>query len=573
MTLMFGLLVYRLAEIQILRGDELARRARRYHAFERTLQAPRGRILDRNGNVLAESVPVKSLEVRPHRIDDRGEAARRLAPILGRSEQELLARISGDVRYVLLHDGIESNEVIGELEETIRDLDRRGVRGIDLHDRWRRYYPFGRELAHVLGFVGRDGKGLEGVEARFDDRLTGEPGLETVERDGRTRPFYSASLDRRDPVPGDDVQLTIDTIVQHFLERELERTVREYDAECAAGVVVSPRDGRLLALGSHPGFDPNQPFRDPETRERLSPDRWRNRCVTDAFPPGSTFKAFTLAAALEAGTVRIDETIDCEDGAWRYLGRVVHDVHPTGKVPVPDVLVRSSNIGAAKIGLTVGEAFLRPFVLRMGFGQRTGIRLSGEGFGHVTSARDWTEAYTSVSVSFGQEISATPIQLALAFSAIANGGWLFAPRLVERLVRPDGEEDRLVLPAPRRVLRPDVAEQVRDVLVRVVEEGSGQPARIPGYRVAGKTGTAERIVGRRKDGYISTFVAFAPARNPAVCVLITVYRPRKAHYARVVAAPFVGRVLADTLAHLGIPPDPDIAVDPLVGRAVTARQP
>jgi len=565
-TLLFSLLVMRLADLQIVRGEEFARLANRYHEFDRRLQAPRGRILDRSGNVLGESVPVKSLEIRPRALVDPDEAARRLAEALGYDASSVRKRLASDDRYVLLHAAIESNDVIRRLEGTIRDLDREGIRGIDLHDRYRRYYPFRDEFAHVVGFVGRDGYGLEGIERRFDDRLAGQPGKERVLRDGFTRPFYPADVERVEPEPGSDIVLTLDATLQHFLEREVAWAFEEWRAEGVMGVIVSPRDGKVLALANRPNYDPNLPG-------ESTLDARRNRVVTDAFPPGSTFKAVTLAAGLESRRIRLGEVLDCENGVWNCGGRVVHDVHPNGVISIADVIVESSNIGAAKIGLRVGGSFLRPFCRNLGFGSRSGIRLPGEASGYVASSRDWSEKYTTVSVSFGQEISVTALQLAMAFSAVANGGWLFPPRIVERIVRPDGSVDRLALRMPRRVLDADAAEGVREVLVRVVEEGSGEPARVPGYRVAGKTGTAERIVAKVKSGYVSTFAAFAPASNPAVCVLIMVDRPKGAHYARAVAAPAVGRVLQDALAYLGIPPEVSVEGDPQVGRKPEFRQP
>ena len=363
--------------------------------------------------------------------------------------------------------------------------------------------------------------------------------------------FYSGRGRRESPEPGGDVVLTIDMVIQHFLERQVQWAFEKWEAESAIGIVVSPSDGKILALANRPTFDANR-LREARTSDLV------NRALTDPFAPGSTFKPIVFGAALDAGVLQATDTFDCGGGEWRFDRRLLHDVHPSGELDVEGVLVKSSNIGAAKIGLRLGGRRLREAIQAFGFGKKTGIVLGGESSGRMTQPRNWTDTYTTVSVSFGQEILVTPMQLAMGFSALVNGGRYHAPRIVDHWIDRDGNVETPFTPVMRRVISSEASAEIREMLVAVCEEGSGKPARVPGYRVGGKTGTTEKFKGKRKSGYVSSFVAFAPAQNPRLCVLVMVNEPKGAHYGRIVAAPAVGRVLADSLAYLEVPPDPDL---------------
>jgi cell division protein FtsI (penicillin-binding protein 3) len=554
-TAMFGYLLFRLVRIQVIDHDFYAARAARYHLFERHAAGGRGRILDRSGAVLAESVPVKSLWARPGAMNDLDRVAATVAAALGRSESYVARELRSGHRAVRLAASIDDNETITALERAIAALEKKGERGLDLHDTYVRRYPFGRELAHVVGSVGTEGEGLFGIERLYDSVLAGSDGRERLERDGRTRPFVSYRAGRVDPTEGGDVVLTIDMVVQHFLERQVQWAYDSWSARSVIGVVLAPRDGTILAMANRPTFDP-------ERLATASADAIKNRAITDPVAPGSTFKPFVVAAALEEGTVRPGTRFDCGNGKFRFENRLVNDVHPERDLDVAGVLVRSSNIGVAQIGRTLGGKRLQRYVRAFGFGEPTGIGLGGESRGIMTPPDRWTETYTTVSVSFGQEISCTALQLAAGFGALVNGGRYQVPRLVDRVLPPNG----IVETPPREresrdVISPGVSALVRSMLVRVCEEGSGQPARVPGYRVGGKTGTSEKFEGKVKRGYISSFVAFAPAEDPEVCVVLMVDDPKGAHFGRVVAAPAVGRVLADCLAYLEVPPSYDVEVE------------
>ena len=553
LTGLYGYLVYRLVEIQVLDHDAFVARAARYHWFERSPGAPRGRILDRRGAVIAESVPAKTLWARPAVLGTRidlGELADRLSGVLAIPSSEIESRLTSRSSAVELHPGIEDNDVIAWMEEFIEGLERRGAYGLDLHDTWLRRYPFGSDLAPVVGVVGTDGDGLFGLEMIHDDALAGEGGREVLERDGRTRAFYSGPSVRREPRPGNDLRLTIDMVCQYFLERQVQWAFDTWEAAAVTGIVLAPESGEILAMATRPGFHPDRPGE--WTRERT-----KNRSISDPVAPGSTFKPFIVAAALNEGLVSPWTRFDCGSGKHRFENRLVRDDHPEDELDVTGILVRSSNIGVAKIGRMLGKHRLQSYVENFGFGQLTGVGLAGESRGIVTPPSKWTETYTTVSVSFGQEIATTVLQLGLGVSALVNGGVYNGPRLVARIERPDGIHETPPLAEGEPVISERSSVMVREMLAEVCEEGSGKPARVPGYRVGGKTGTSEKFDGKVKRGYVSSFVGFAPVEDPRLVVVVMVDDPKGARYGRVVAAPAVGRVLADCLAYLEVPPTSD----------------
>jgi cell division protein FtsI/penicillin-binding protein 2 len=541
----FVLLLGRLFQLQVVENAFFKHKAAAFHRRAKKEKGLRGTIADRSGAPLALSTPCRRVVVHPTRIKDVPSAARAIASACGLPERAVLGELRSGRSYVKLVDRVEDNATIHRIE-ALR------VEGVEIEETEKRYYPHGPLFGHVLGFVGDDGQGLEGIEGKFDKALEGDVGALDYEQDGSQHRFFSVGLPDRMPEPGSDVHLTVDTVIQSFLDREVEEAYRHYHPDSVSGVVLDPSDGSVLALANRPNFDPNR-FLD-SARET-----WRDRVVADTYAPGSSFKPVIASLALERGLVALDESIFCENGRWSFEGRSpLSDTHPHGSLSFRDVVVESSNIGMAKIGLRVGRDGLYEGIRRFGFAQRTGLELPGEATGTMTPLKDWTEKYTTVSVSFGQEITVTPIQLATAFCAIANGGYRVKPRIVEQIVSPRGEVTRPVRVEPQRILPLAVVENVRSILEDVVNRGTGKPARIPGYRVAGKTGTAERFVGKHVDGYVSSFCAFAPAEQPAVVVLLMLNGVHGAeYYGGTVAAPGVRRVLEDTLHHLGIPPAVD----------------
>jgi cell division protein FtsI/penicillin-binding protein 2 len=412
-------------------------------------------------------------------------------------------------------------------------------------------YPHGPLAAHVVGFATVDGDGVEGIELAYDEALDGEPTVYLVvqdARDGRLRELVRAPQKR--PV---DVVLTLDAVLQYVVERELEAAMAATGSRAALGILLDPRTGDVLALANRPSPDLNA-FGRADDRARL------NRAVVAMFEPGSTFKIVPIAAALDRGRIDVDRPIWCENGVFRSGRRVIHDVSRHGLLTPEEILEKSSNIGMVKIANTLSPTELHDAIAAFGFGHRTGIELPGESAGSLQPTDRWS-GFTHASLSFGQEVGVTGLQLASAFGALANDGLRVPPRIVVGTRDADGK----LLPAPRpepvRAVSARTARLVGRMLENVVENGTGRRARVPGYRVAGKSGTAQKALpegGYSAHDYVASFVAYAPVRAPRVVCLVVLDSPRGAeHQGGQVAAPVVGRILADALPHLRVPQDPE----------------
>lgn len=409
-----------------------------------------------------------------------------------------------------------------------------------------------RELAsQVVGFASVDNKGLEGLEGLYDQVVTGEPVNRRVLRDARSGTVSSPTLSFGDAEPGKDLYLTIDIAIQHIVERELARAVEQSQARGGTAIVLDPHSGAVLAMASLPSFDPNR-FRHFEASQR------RNRVVADAFEPGSTFKMVTAAAALEANLVDPTDILDCGRGSITLNGIRINDHHPFDLLTFREVIAKSSNIGAIKTGLMVGRDLFYQQIQSFGFGAPTGIDLPGESSGMLRPAERWPRMATAY-ISFGQGISVTSIQLASAFAAVANGGQLLQPYVVRGV----GRGDDIELLHPRPTLRgmpitPGTARTLERLLEAVVTEGTGKKAAIDGYRVAGKTGTAQKAEGGRgysPTKFIASFVGFAPARTPAVVTLIVIDEPKGGYHGGEVAAPVFSAIVREVLLYLRVPPE------------------
>jgi len=534
---------------QVLRPKLLAWSERRQTS---TIPLPgrRGMILDRRGRVLAGTHLMPAVFADPRLVEDHAEAARRLAP--------LLEKPADKIRYALDHPTspafvLLKGSVSPETAEKIKSLH---LNGIGLRDRPVRTYPNGKLAAHVLGFVGADDRGLEGIEMMLDSYLRAHPGRRVVFRDVRRRPVFDRPEDYVAPQDGMHAVLTIDVAIQDVLEREVRSAVEHYKAQCGVGLVMSPKTGEVLGLAVAPGFDPNAPGRVPA-------DYRRNRVLTDPVEPGSVFKPFVMAAAIEAGVTHPDEIIHCRNGVHYFGKRRLNDHHPYGPLSVEQILVHSSNIGMAFLGLRLGNERMYHALRRFGFGRKTGIDLPGESEGLLLPLSQWN-SYSTTSVPMGQEVAVTPIQLATAFCALVNGGHRVRPYVVAALLDRNYEllEDRRP-PQPREeAINPAVSAIMRDILAKVVNEGTGRPCRLEQWQVIGKTGTAqvpwENRRGYEPNAYLGSFMAAAPARDPEVVVLIMIRKPdrRIGYYGSKVAAPGVRAVLSEILPYLNVPPDP-----------------
>jgi cell division protein FtsI (penicillin-binding protein 3) len=540
----FAAFLAKLVYVQIISHEYYAERARSQHTARLELRARRGSIFDSRGRLLAVSLDRRSFFVDPPLVSNKLNSAKMISASLGMSPNDVLARLlKKDTNFVWLKRRLG--------EEESREALELGLRGLGYVEEPERTYPEGGLAAHVLGIVGDDGIGLEGIEHRFDKYLAGKNGFAMVRADGKRRRIISSDAGVHRGKPGNHLVLTIDAAVQQILEEELDAAMAKWDAASASGIVISPVTGEVLALANRPGYAPGNFI-------EYGQDVRRDRAVTDFFEPGSVFKPFTAAAVLQEKLLGLDDLIYCENGSWAAHGRVLRDHKPFGELSFRDVIVRSSNIGAAKLGLMLGKDRLYNYLSLFGFGEKTGIEVDGETTGILRPRKEWTEM-SVMSAAIGHEVATNVVQLARAYCAIANGGLLLRPHLVKAIVSSDGKvvKQTSVPEVIRRVLRPEVAAMVRGVLTKVVEEGTGRNAQVEGFDVAGKTGTAQKI---NEDGtyshsdFVASFVGFAPASRPEVCVVVTIDEPRGAYYGGTVAAPVVGRVVKRSLSYLGVEP-------------------
>jgi cell division protein FtsI (penicillin-binding protein 3) len=547
-------------------------RQRRLH-----IEPKRGGIYDRNGGALAASVEVPSISADVVEmlkgIDGKNaqqaaliDLAKRIGLALSMDPSEVHQKIASRRRFVWLKRRVTAEEV-----QAIKDLgdpkkQTSPVRGLGVEGEGRRYYP-GRELlGPVLGFVAPDGFGKDGLELALDEDLRGR--VEEVRglRDRSGRLIFSEGPTNETGLAGHDVQLAIDQAIQRVAERELDAAYRTYETKGASLVVMDPQSGDVLALASVPGYNPND-YGESEVDAR------RDRAVTDRFEPGSVMKVFTVAAALAGGTLKPTETIFCEHGTYQLGNVTIHDTHENDWLTATQVLAKSSNIGALKIGLALGEPNLYAAYRRFGFGEPTGLPLPGEAGGVLRpKGRPWFEVETA-NASFGQGISVTTVQLAAAMTAIANGGKVMEPILVRKITDAKGNVVREWAPHVRREAIPaSVARTVSEMLTAVVEDGgTGVEAAMPGFRVAGKTATAQKVdpaTGKySEDRYTASFVGFVPAEKPRLVVAVVLDEPMIGRYGGDLAGPVFRRVAEASLRYLGVPPDASAPKIKTVNRA------
>jgi cell division protein FtsI (penicillin-binding protein 3) len=539
-----GAIAWRLVELQIRQHETYRDVARSQQNRVVELQAPRGTIFDTRGRKLAMSVEVESAFADPLRIEDAAVAARRLSEVLNVDRGRLEERLSQDREFVWLGRLLDPATA-----EAVRRL---GLEGVGFLQESKRVYPLGRLAAQLIGFAGIDQNGLEGLEQGWDKVVAGKPVQRKVLRDARRSTVLSPAFSFRDAKPGRDLHLTIDASIQHMLEQELAAALRERRAKQATGVILDPASGAVLAMASLPSFDPNR-FQD------YPPERRRNRVITDVFEPGSTFKIVTAAAALEANLIDPADLVDCEMGGITLAGTHISDHRPFGLLTFGEVIAKSSNVGAIKAGLMVGSGALYSQIRSFRLDEPTGIDLPGESSGILRPVERW-QSLDSAYISFGQGISVTALQLAGAFAAVANGGKLFQPYVVER-VGANGSPERSLHTRPTLLaepISPATARTIGRMLEAVVSEGTGRQARVQGYSVAGKTGTAQKAVAGRgyaAGRYLSSFVGYAPSRAPAVVLMVAIDEPQVGYHGGDVAAPVFARIMSQILIYLGVGPD------------------
>ena len=532
----------RLVYLQVVSHEELTARAEGQQRRSIEAHPKRGEILDRGGRVLAYSVDGDAIYAVPNQISDPVQTTSDLCSALNCSD-EMRSDLESRLARSSLFEYVR-RQVPPDVAQQVAELDLTGVGFLPEN---RRYYPNAELAAHVLGYVGIDNQGLSGIESTYDDEITGRPGRILVQTDARGRAF---SRLERPPTAGATLELTIDTHLQHIAERELARAVREHRADSGAVVVLDPHTGDTLAMANWPTFNPNA-FADSTSMAR------RNRAIQDIYEPGSTFKLVTASAALEEGLVTRNERFDVSAGSIGVGRTRVKDmgVHRE-PLTFDEVIVKSSNVGAVMVGQRLGPERLSRYVRRFGFGQALARDLPGQGRGIVHPPSDLDNDRELASVSIGYAVSVTPLQMAAAVSAVANGGELVEPRLVRAVIR-NGIRAETPVRTIRRAISRETASELTRIMERVAEEGTARSAQIPGYRVAGKTGTTEKLVNGHysNTAHNASFAGFVPSRRPAMTILVLIDTPRgRSNTGGAVAAPVFQRIAEEALRHLAIPP-------------------
>ena len=541
--LLFLTVVGRAFYLQILQHENLVKKADKQHQHRVDLTPARGSILDCNGTTLAESIHMDSCYAEPRRIEDVDGTAGVLAPILGIPKSELVAKLSVNKSFIWIDRWLAP-----EVATRVRNMK---LPGIGFAPESKRFYPNMEIAAHVVGFTGTDPNGLEGIELKYDSTILGNTGYMITERDALGRNIGIMNTVIKDSSPGKSVVLTLDKTIQFIAEKELAKAVKESNAKSGMALVMESNTGRVLAMANYPTFNPN-------AFSHYSLSQLRNHVVADSFEPGSTFKVFTIAAALDSGSIKPGDVYNCENGTYRVADRTIHDDHPHSRLSVSEIIKYSSNIGSAKIALKMGEETMSSYLRNFGFGGRTGIDLPGETPGNLK--RHWY-GVDLATISFGQGVSLSTVQLVSALSAIANGGNLMRPYLVEQILDDSGAVVQKFEPQiVRRVISSETARKVTKMMETVTGEGgTGTKAALDGFRVAGKTGTAQKVdpVTRvySPTKRIGSFVGFVPADKPKLTIAVIIDEPQVVKYGGVIAAPAFRGIAQNSLAYLKIQPN------------------
>jgi cell division protein FtsI (penicillin-binding protein 3) len=544
----------RLVYLQVIDRGDLVKRAERQQMQTIPVAAKRGDLVDRRGRVLATSVDADTIYAIPSAIDNEAAVVAELCRAFGdctkAERQDLTDRLKKQRYFAYVRRQVSPEEA-----QRVKALN---LDGVDFQKESRRYYPNKELAAHLLGFVGVDNKGLGGIESAYDSQIRGKEGKILVHSDARRHAFNRFE---RPPTAGSTIELTIDEYLQHIAERELHAGVAEHHAIGGSAIIMDPHTGEILAMANEPTFNPNV-YRDfPEI------DR-RNRAVQNLYEPGSTFKVVTASAAIEERIMPVDAPIDVSGGHIRIGSRIVSDTHSYGVLSFTDVIVKSSNVGAIKIGFKLGPDRLSDYVQKFGFGRPVSPDFPSENPGIVWDRTKLTDSALA-SVSMGYQIGVTPLQMAAAVSSVANGGEYVEPRIV-RAAYHDNRRYEVKPKVLRRAISPDTAAVLTTIMEQVVERGTGKGfAEIPGFTIAGKTGTANTLVnGRYSNNTYASFVGFLPSRDPKVTILVMLDSPHgsASHFGGPVAGPIFRRIAEATLRYMGVAPTVNPAPPVLVAR-------
>ncbi|MGI8431037.1 MAG: peptidoglycan D,D-transpeptidase FtsI family protein [Chthoniobacterales bacterium] len=555
-TALFSIFSYRLVYLQVVRHDAYVDLAGKQNSKRDVIYAERGLIYDRNDAVLALNDPVETVEADPSHIKDPAALIPVLAAALEMPPEKIAEKLNRGGKYVVLRNDFPEASAVALQKE----LRTKKLAGIRFKRDFIRRYPNDSLLCHVIGFSDYEHKGIQGVEATMNRYLRGEDGFRETERDpaGNEIPLYRGT--ERPPHNGYNVHLTIDLNLQNIVENELDAAREKYTPKKATAILMRPETGEILAMASRPNYDLNK-------RNKAKDEQMKNRAIIDMMEPGSTFKIVTVGAALNEKLVTLETPIFCENGPWRFGGSYLHDHKYYGLIPVQDVLVKSSNIGAAKIALMLGDEKFFEYIRRFGFGQTTGIELPGEIAGLIHPPRTWSKISIS-RIPMGHEVGVTPLQMALAMCAIANGGKLVAPRIVKSIVDENGVVKSELKPIVlRRVISEDAAAKMALALRGVVSDrGTAKEATVPGFTISGKTGTAQKVdpehPGYLKGKEIVSFSGFLPSEHPAFVGLVVLdeahTKTAEENYGGKVAGPIFARIAAQAARYLNLEPQEKI---------------
>ncbi len=541
--LSFALIVGRMFQLQVLKQEQLYQLAARQQMSQIPLVPKRGTIYDRNGNELAVSIEVDSVYAEPKKVEVE-KAVHQLSSIFQNDSKELREKLKSSKSFVWIQRKISPKE-----SEAVKSLQLSGIHFLREN---KRFYPHSHLAAHVIGFVGLDSKGLEGIERQYDFLLNGKQHILTTEKDAKGRPIMVSGSYPEKEEDYRNIVLTIDKQIQHVVESELKHAVEKWGANGGMAIVMEPMSGKILALASSPFFNPNHFI-------QYRPRSWRNRAISDVFEPGSMFKAFLAAAVIEERVVQPSDSFYCENGSYTVYDRTIRDHTKHGWLTFQQIIKVSSNIGAAKAAEKMGKERFYRNLCQFGFGEKTGVGLPGEAKGILHHPQYWAPVMLD-TIAFGQGIAVTAIQMVTALSAIVNGGVLMKPQVVERITNEKGIEIQSFEPEPvRRVISGETSQKVMALLRSSTEKGgTGEQAVPQGYEVGGKTGTAQKVDsllgGYSEDKFTSGFMGFAPADDPKLVVLVVIDEPKGSTYGGVVAAPVFRAIVEKVLPYLNVLP-------------------
>ena len=552
---LFSIFSVRLIYIQMIRHEYYVLIAHGTHDSEVPIFAERGAILDANGDVLAHNVPMRTVWADATRLNDADAAIALVSRELKIPAEDLSEKIATGKLYIVLQ-----REVPGTVAQALKEkLDAQKLYWIHFDRDTTRVYPNKSMLCHVIGFTDFDHKGIQGVEASMDEYLRGQDGVRYIEHDRSGREIVPYRGPEHAARNGYDVRLTIDLNLQNIVENEIDAAMQQYRPQKATIILMRPQTGEILAMANRPNFDLNK-------KSEAKPEQMKNRAVIDQMEPGSTFKIVSVAAALNEHKVQPDTSIYCENGVYNYGGSLLHDHRHFGDLTVQDILIKSSNIGAAKLAMSVGDQKFYEYMRRFGFGERTGVELPGEIPGLIRPPRAWSKI-SITRMPMGHEVEVTPLQMIAAMAAVANGGKLMTPRIVKSITAQDGKIISAMKPVElRQVISPETARQIGNALRGVVSDrGTAKAAEVPGFVIAGKTGTAERINPEThtydRDHFVVSFVGYLPADHPefvGLVVLDDAKTPPEMNYGGQVAGPIFSRIGEKAARYLDLRPEEEI---------------